>query len=81
MEWHESLIQYGIYGLIQIVTGGACCLKLCISGILHTEMQIGYESFNYTRREGDDIGVRVRISGENIRDFVLTFTQGKHYAT
>ena len=49
--------------------------------ILHTEMQIGFESFNYTRIEGDDSRVRVRINGDSIQDFFFNFTQGKHYAT
>ena len=44
-------------------------------GHLLTEMKIGFESFQ-VREEGDMTGIRVRVNGENIRDFYFFYMQG-----
>ena len=37
---------------------------------------MGFESLNYVRFEGNETGVRVRVNGENIRDFFFFYIQG-----
>ena len=44
-------------------------------------MKTGFESLNYIRVEGDETGVRVRVNGENVRDFSFLFIQGTEYVT
>ena len=49
------------------------CHTFCI---LHAGMQMGFNSSNYVRVEGNEDGVEVRINGESVRDFFFNYTQG-----
>ena len=57
-----------------------CGLNLCRVTIhvyfCYTGMKLGFESINFVRIEGNMTGVRVRINGENIRDFEFDYLQG-----
>ena len=37
---------------------------------------MGFESLNYLRVEGNETGVRVRVNGENVRDYFFFYIQG-----
>jgi hypothetical protein len=38
-------------------------------------MKMGFESLNYIRFEGNETGVRVRVNGENVRDYFFFYIQ------
>ena len=44
--------------------------------ILHAGMQMGFQSVNYVRTEGNETGVEVRVNGESVRGFFVNYIQG-----
>ena len=49
------------------------CPTFCI---IHAGIQMGFESSNFVRVEGNETVVRVRLSGESVRNFFFNYTQG-----
>ena len=49
------------------------CHTFCI---LHAGFQMGFESLNFVRIEGDETPVRVRVNGQCVQNFFFDYTQG-----